>query len=194
MMNWRSRPLALFLPIAFLLLLEPERAWARGRGHGHGQHHGRHHPAHHHFFGFGHPYGYAQGGYGSPAGCGQTVVPGSPQPPPRRHRPRGRPAEMPAKVERPRRRSLAATTRGWARVPSGLRSSRAPLGRGAEGPPRAVWQAGPCPGATTKSGVPTPGQPTVMQALGTIRQVQVMALKKVCRGQRRGRSAGFVAV
>ncbi len=81
MMNWRSRPLALFLPIAFLLLLEPERAWARGRGHGHGQHHGRHHPAHHHFFGFGHPYGYAQGGYGSPAGCGQTVVPGSPQPP-----------------------------------------------------------------------------------------------------------------
>ncbi len=33
MMNWRSRPLALFLPIAFLLLLQPEGAWARGRAH-----------------------------------------------------------------------------------------------------------------------------------------------------------------
>jgi hypothetical protein len=28
MMNWRSRPLALFLPIAFLFLPQPEAAWA----------------------------------------------------------------------------------------------------------------------------------------------------------------------
>lgn len=79
MMNWRSRPLALFLPIAFLFLPQPEGAWARGRSHGHGQHHGHHHPYYHHFFGFGHPYGYVPCGYGSPAGCGQTVIPGSPQ-------------------------------------------------------------------------------------------------------------------
>jgi hypothetical protein len=40
MMNWRSRPLALFFPIAFLFLLQSEGAWARGRGHGPGHHHG----------------------------------------------------------------------------------------------------------------------------------------------------------
>ena len=33
-MTWRSRPL--FPPIAFLLLLPPDDAWARGRGHEHG--------------------------------------------------------------------------------------------------------------------------------------------------------------
>ncbi len=79
MMNWRSRQLALFLPIAFLFLPQPEGVWARGRGHGYGHHHDHHHPSHHHFFGFGHQYGYASCGYGSPAGCGQTVIPGSPQ-------------------------------------------------------------------------------------------------------------------
>ena len=79
MMNWRSRPLALFLPIAFLFLPQPEDAWAQGRGHGYGHHHDHHHPSPHHFLGFGHQYGYASCGYGSPAGCGQTVIPGSPQ-------------------------------------------------------------------------------------------------------------------
>ena len=58
MMNWRSRPLALFLPIAFLLLPQPEGVWARGRGHGYGHHHDHHHPSPHHFLGFGHLYGY----------------------------------------------------------------------------------------------------------------------------------------
>jgi hypothetical protein len=81
MMNWRSRPLALFLPIAFLFLPQPEGGWARGRGHGYGHHHDHHHPSHHHFFGFGHLYGYASCGHGSPAGREQTVIPGSPQVP-----------------------------------------------------------------------------------------------------------------
>jgi hypothetical protein len=80
MTNWRSRPLALFLPIALLFLPQPEGAWAQGRRHGYGHHHDHHHHlSHHHFFGFGHLYGYAPCGYGSPAGCGQTVIPGSPQ-------------------------------------------------------------------------------------------------------------------
>ena len=51
MMNWRSRPLALFLPIAFLFLPQPEGAWAQGRRHGYGHHHDHHHPSHHHFGG-----------------------------------------------------------------------------------------------------------------------------------------------
>ncbi len=52
----------------------------------------------------------------------------------------------------------------------------------------------PCPEATTKSGVATPGQPTVISGSGVIRQVRVMALKKLCRGQRMGRLVGFLAV
>ena len=48
MMNWRSRPLALFLPIAFLFLPQLEGAWAQGRGHAYGHHHDHHHPSHHH--------------------------------------------------------------------------------------------------------------------------------------------------
>ena len=72
-MTWRSRPLV-FLPIAFLLLLRPDGAWARGRGY----HHDHHYPSHHHVFGFGHPYGYAPCGCGTPAGSGHTLVPGSP--------------------------------------------------------------------------------------------------------------------
>ena len=51
MMNWRSRPLALFLPIAFLFLPQPEGAWAQGRGHGYRHHHDHHHPSHHHLGG-----------------------------------------------------------------------------------------------------------------------------------------------
>jgi len=43
-MTWRSRPL-LFLPIAFLLLLPPDGAWARGSGHEYRHHHDHHHPA-----------------------------------------------------------------------------------------------------------------------------------------------------
>ena len=94
-MTWRSRSL-LVLSIAFLLLLPPDGAWARGRGH----ERGHHHPSHHHFFGFDHPYGYAPCGWGSAAGWGRTLVLGSRRsPPPARHRPRGPPAEMPPKVE-----------------------------------------------------------------------------------------------
>jgi len=37
-MTWRSRSLRV-LPIAFLLLLPPDGAWARGRGYAHGHHH-----------------------------------------------------------------------------------------------------------------------------------------------------------
>ncbi len=53
-MTWRSRSL-LVLSIAFLLLLPPDGACARGRGH----ERGHYHSFHQHFFGFGHPYGYA---------------------------------------------------------------------------------------------------------------------------------------
>ncbi len=63
-MTWRSRSL-LVLSIAFLLLLPPEGAWTRGRGH----ERGHHHPSHHHFFGFGQPYGYAPCGLGSGMGA-----------------------------------------------------------------------------------------------------------------------------
>ncbi len=51
-----------------------------------------------------------------------------------------------------------------------------------------------CPEASTKSGVATPGQPTVISGSEMIRRVRVVALKKLCRGQRRGQLAGFLAV
>jgi hypothetical protein len=72
MMNWRSRPLALFLPIAFRFLPQLEGAWARRRGHEYGHHHDHHdhhHPSHHALFGFGRLYGYAPCGYGFWRGC-----------------------------------------------------------------------------------------------------------------------------
>jgi len=77
-MTWRSRSLRV-VPIAFPLLLPPDGAWARGRGHAHGHYHDHHHPSHHHVFGFGHPCGYASCGCGWSVGCGHTLAPGSPQ-------------------------------------------------------------------------------------------------------------------
>ena len=77
-MTWRSRSLRV-VPTAFPLLLPPDGAWARGRGHAHGHHHDHHHPSHHHVFGFGHPCGYAPCGCAWSVGCGHTLAPGSPQ-------------------------------------------------------------------------------------------------------------------
>jgi len=111
-MNWRSRPLALFLPIAFLFLPSP-KVLGRGKG--------------------------ATGTVSTTAtitpltitssgpairmatphadmarqrGAGKRSSPARPSSPPRRHRPRDRPAETPPKVDSPRGCSLAATTCG----------------------------------------------------------------------------------
>ena len=73
-MTWRSRSL-LVLPIALLLFVPPDAAWARGRGQAHG-HHDHDHPSHHHVFGFGCPYGYAPCGI---SGVRAHARPGAPQ-------------------------------------------------------------------------------------------------------------------
>lgn len=142
MMNWRSRPLALFLPIAFLFLPQSEGAWARGGAIGTATTMASITPLTITSSGLDIRMAPPRADMARQLGAGKRSSPARPCFPPRR-RPRGRPAEMPSKVESPRRRALSTATCGWRwRVPSSLRSSRARLGRGPEGPPRAVWQAG----------------------------------------------------